>query len=97
MFDIDELKANYPSGLEGFYNTAIIVGKLKYEGEIKEIQNRSSGTIRNNFFFNQIYIVKQWKCLQIYIRERRIINEIYKEVDKANDVFTINMHAFYRV
>ncbi|WP_313133270.1 hypothetical protein [Anaerocolumna sp.] len=43
MFDIDELKANYPSGLEGFYNTAIIVGKLKYEGEIKEIQNSEFG------------------------------------------------------
>jgi hypothetical protein len=43
IFDIDKLRANYPSGLGDFYNTAIVVGKLKYEGKIKEIQNNEFG------------------------------------------------------
>lgn len=43
VFDIDKLKANYPNDLEGFYNSAIVVGKLKYEGDTKEIQNNEFG------------------------------------------------------
>ena len=38
-FDIDLLKKDYPDNLDRLYNTAIVIGGLKYEGEIKEIQN----------------------------------------------------------
>lgn len=43
VFDIDKLKADYPNDLEDFYNAAIVVGKLKYEGDTKEIQNNEFG------------------------------------------------------
>lgn len=36
---MDLLKKDYPDGLDRPYNTAIIIGRLKYEGEVKEIQN----------------------------------------------------------
>lgn len=39
VFDMDLLKKDYPDGLDRPYNTAIIIGRLKYEGEVKEIQN----------------------------------------------------------
>jgi hypothetical protein len=43
VFDIDKLKASYPNNLKDFYNAAIVVGKLNYEGDIKEIQNNEFG------------------------------------------------------
>lgn len=39
VFDMDLLKKDYPDGLDRPYNTAIVIGRLKYEGEVKEIQN----------------------------------------------------------
>ena len=42
-FDIDLLKNDYPDNLDRLYNTAIVIGGLKYEGEIKEIQNEEFG------------------------------------------------------
>ena len=39
VFDMELLKKDYPDGLDRPYNTAIIIGRLKYEGEVKEIQN----------------------------------------------------------
>ena len=39
VFDTDLLKKDYPDDLDRPYNTAIVIGKLKYEGEVKEIQN----------------------------------------------------------
>jgi hypothetical protein len=42
-FDIDLLKKDYPDNLDRLYNTAIVIGGLKYEGEIKEIQNEEFG------------------------------------------------------
>ena len=46
IFYIEKLKANYPNGLDDFYNTAIVVGKLKYEGDIKKIQNDEFGCFK---------------------------------------------------
>lgn len=46
IFDIEKLKGSYPNGLDDFYNTAIVVGKLKYEGDIKEIQNDEFGCFK---------------------------------------------------
>ncbi|MEW9124852.1 MAG: immunity 22 family protein [Thermotaleaceae bacterium] len=46
IFYIEKLKANYPNGLDDFYNTAIVVGKLKYEGDIKDVQNNEFGCFR---------------------------------------------------
>jgi len=43
VFDLDLLKKDYPDGLDRLYNTAIVIGRLKYEGEIKEIQNDEFG------------------------------------------------------
>ena len=42
-FDIDLLKNDYPDNLDRLYNTAIVIGGLKYEGAIKEIQNEEFG------------------------------------------------------
>ena len=39
VFDMDLLKKDYPDGLDRPYNAAIVIGRLKYEGEVKEIQN----------------------------------------------------------
>lgn len=39
VFDMDLLKKDYPDGLDRPYNTAIVIGRQKYEGEVKEIQN----------------------------------------------------------
>lgn len=43
VFDMELLKKDYPNGLDRPYNTAIIIGRLKYEGEVKEIQNDKFG------------------------------------------------------
>ena len=43
VFDIDLLKKDYPKGLDRPYNAVIVIGRLKYEGEIKEIQNDEFG------------------------------------------------------
>jgi hypothetical protein len=42
-FDIVKLKESYPYDLSHFYNTAIVVGKLKYEGDTKEFHNDKFG------------------------------------------------------
>lgn len=43
VFDIDLLNQDYPDNLDGLYNVALVIGRLKYEGEIKEIQNNEFG------------------------------------------------------
>ncbi|MDE7200832.1 MAG: immunity 22 family protein [Lachnospiraceae bacterium] len=43
VFDINLLKKDYPDGLDRPYNAAIVIGGLKYEGEVKEIQNDEFG------------------------------------------------------
>lgn len=43
VFDIDLLKKDYPKGLDRPYNAVIVIGRLKYEGEIEEIQNDEFG------------------------------------------------------
>jgi len=42
-FDLNLLKQDYPNGLDKMYNTAIIIGRLKYEGEVQEVQNERFG------------------------------------------------------
>ena len=37
VFDINLLKKEYSDNLEGLYNVALVIGRLKYEGEVKEI------------------------------------------------------------
>lgn len=39
VFNVKELEAMYPDGLDRLYNTVIVFGGLKYEGEIQEVNN----------------------------------------------------------
>ena len=43
MFDLSELITQYPNGLEQEYNAVIIIGRMKYEGDIKEVHNKKFG------------------------------------------------------
>ena len=43
VFDLNRLKQDYPCHLDRPYNAVIIIGRMKYEGEIKEIQNDEFG------------------------------------------------------
>jgi len=43
VFKLKKLEELYPSGLGENYNTAIVIGKMKYEGIIKEIHNDEFG------------------------------------------------------
>lgn len=42
-FDLNLLKQDYPNGLDKVYNAAIVIGRLKYEGEVQEVQNDQFG------------------------------------------------------
>ena len=42
-FDLNLLKQDYPNCLEMHYNAVIIIGRLKYEGEVQEVQNDKYG------------------------------------------------------
>lgn len=43
VFDLDLLKQDYPDNLDRPYHAVIVTGRLKYEGEVKEIQNNEFG------------------------------------------------------
>ena len=43
MFDLNLLKQDYPNNLDRPYNAVIIIGRMKYEGEVQEIQNDEFG------------------------------------------------------
>lgn len=43
IFDLDELKRMFPNGLDQPYNTVIILDRIKYDGEIKEVANETFG------------------------------------------------------
>ena len=43
VFDINLLKQDYPDNLDRAFNVAIVVGRLKYEGEVTEIENHEFG------------------------------------------------------
>jgi len=43
VFDLNLLKQDYPNHFDRLYNVAVIIGRLKYEGEIQEIQNDKFG------------------------------------------------------
>lgn len=43
VFDLKLLKQDYPNYLDRHYNAVIIIGRLKYEGEVQEIQNDKFG------------------------------------------------------
>ena len=43
VFDLDLLKQDYPNHFDRLYNVVIIIGRLKYEGAIREIQNNKFG------------------------------------------------------
>lgn len=38
--------AQYPNGLEQEYNAVIIIGRMKYEGDVKEVYNKKFGYFR---------------------------------------------------
>lgn len=42
-FYLNLLKQDYPNPLDRHYNAVIIVGRLKYEGEVQDIQNDKFG------------------------------------------------------
>lgn len=43
VFELRDLEALFPNGLGSKYNTAIVIGRLKYEGVIKEVCNKEFG------------------------------------------------------
>ena len=43
VFDLNLLKQDYPNNLDRPYNAVIIIGRMKYEGEVQEIQNDEFG------------------------------------------------------
>lgn len=43
VFDLNLLKKDYFDSLNKPYDTAIVIGRMKYEGEVKEIQNNEFG------------------------------------------------------
>ncbi len=43
MFDVSKLKEQYPNELEQAYNTVIIIGRMKYEGNVKEVSDGKFG------------------------------------------------------
>lgn len=43
VFDLNLLKKDYSDNLDKPYNTAIVIGRMKYEGDVKEIQNDEFG------------------------------------------------------
>ena len=43
VFDLNLLKRDYPNHLDRLYNAVIIIRKMKYTGEIQEIQNSKFG------------------------------------------------------
>lgn len=43
VFDLAELKKDYPNGLDQPYNAVIVFCSMKYEGNVKEIQNEEFG------------------------------------------------------
>lgn len=46
VFDVSLLKKDYPNLFDTQYNAVIIIGRMKYEGEIQEIQNDEFGYFR---------------------------------------------------
>ena len=43
VFDLSVLKEQYPDGLEQPYNAVIVICGMKYEGTIKEVNNKEFG------------------------------------------------------
>lgn len=43
IFDLSVLKEQYPDGLEQLYNAVIIICGMKYEGNVKEVDNKDFG------------------------------------------------------
>jgi hypothetical protein len=43
IFDLDELKKQYPGGLDQAYNAVYVVGNVKYSGIVKEFENEAFG------------------------------------------------------
>lgn len=43
VFDLDLVKKDYPNPFDRQYNAVIIIGRMKYEGEVQEIQNDAFG------------------------------------------------------
>ncbi|MBD5098073.1 MAG: hypothetical protein HDT35_00670 [Clostridiales bacterium] len=56
IFDLDELKRQYPSGLDKAYNAVYVVGNVKYKGVVKEIENEDFGY----FNFLGVFTKKKW-------------------------------------
>lgn len=45
-FDIDALKKMFPDGLDRAYNSIIILHRMSYSGEVKEVENEKFGYFR---------------------------------------------------
>ena len=43
IFDLDELKKQYPGGLDRAYNAVYAVGNVRYNGIVKEFENEDFG------------------------------------------------------
>ncbi len=43
MFDLSILKKQYPNGFAQPYNAVVVIGRMKYEGDITEVHNEKFG------------------------------------------------------
>lgn len=43
VFDLSILKEQYPNGLDQPYNAVVVIGRMKYEGDVKEVHNKKFG------------------------------------------------------
>lgn len=43
IFDLDELKKMFPTGLDKPYNAVIILDRMQYDGKIQEVHNETFG------------------------------------------------------
>ena len=43
VFDLSKLKEQYPDGFDQPYNAVVVIGRMKYEGDVKEVHNEKFG------------------------------------------------------
>lgn len=43
IFDLDELKKMFPNELDKSYNTVMVLDKMSYDSEAREVQNETFG------------------------------------------------------
>ena len=53
VFDLSILKKQYPNGFDQPYNAVVVIGRMKYEGDITEVHNEKFGYFKFLGIFNE--------------------------------------------